>query len=289
VTYSDGVTASSVVKPGAAATFSQATEAHASGFVGSATIASTQPVAAAVMEVGAKILFAYSGFASGSTAPVMPLINYNNAGFITGAQIQNAGTLTTTVTVSYKASTGTDCTETQAIPAGKSKTFALYAFASGTPPAGITRTCVPGAKFIGAAKVTANSASQPLVAIVNQLGATAGEAYNAFDPTAATNVVVMPLIMDRNSGYYTGFSVVNVGGAATSVDCTFTSSSVTIHQASLAADSALVDIENGKIGNKYVGSAVCTAGTGGMIIGVVNESSTGTGLDNLLVYEAINN
>jgi hypothetical protein len=291
VTYSDGITASSVVKPGAAATFNQASEAHAAGFVGSATIASTQPVAAAVMEVGTSILFAFSGVPSGATSPVMPLINANNGGYITGAQIQNAGAQDTTVTVSYKASPGlgTDCTETQTIPAGKSKTFALYAFAAGTPPAGITRTCAPGVRFVGAGKVTTNSASQPLVAIVNQLGAKTGEAYNAFDPAAATSVVVMPLIMDRNSGYFTGFSVVNVGTAATSVNCTFTGSSVTVNSPSLAAGAALVDIQNGKIGNKYVGSAVCTAGSGGTIIGVVNESSTAAGVDNLLVYEGINN
>ena len=291
VTYSDGVTASSVVKPGAAATFNQASEAHAAGFVGSATIASTQPVAAAVMEVGTSILFAFSGVPSGATSPVMPLINANNGGYVTGVQIQNAGTLTTTVTVSYKGSTGldTDCTETQDIPAGKSKTFALWAFHYWPPPAGVTRTCTPGARFVGAAKVTANSASQPLVAIVNQLGATAGEAYNAFDPAAATNVVVMPLIMDRNSGYYTGFSIMNVGSTATSVNCTFDNSPVTVSSASLAPGEALVDIVNGKIASGYVGSAVCTADAGGSIIGVVNESSTASGRDNLLVYEGINN
>jgi hypothetical protein len=287
VTYSDGKTASATIKSGAAAKFDQTTEGHAAKWVGSATLTSNQPVVAAVMEVGTSILFAYSGFSGGATSPVMPLINANNSGYQTGAQLQNAGSAATTVTVSYKASTGTDCTETQTIPAGQSKTFALYAFA-GVAQTGMTTTCTK-AKFIGSAKVTANSASQPLVAIVNQLGSTQGEAYGSFDSAAATGTVVMPLIMDRNSGYFTGFSVVNVGPSATSVNCTFTSSSVTASTASLAPDAAFVHLQNGVIANGYVGSATCTAGSGGKIIGVVNELGSTAGADQLLVYEAINN
>lgn len=286
VNYSDGTSATATILQGAAATFDQAKESHASPFVGSATVTSDQPVVAAVMEVGTSILFAYSGFAStsASTSPVMPLINANNAGIQTGIQIQNTGTQSTQVTVSYTASAGggTNCTETQTIANGKSATFALLAFANGT-----NSTCTAKAKFVGSAKVTANSTSQPLVAIVNQLGPSYGEAYNAFDPNAASSGLVMPLIMDRNGGFFTGFSIMNVGGASTSVNCTFTSSNYTF-SATVGQNAAAVDLQNGKLAPGYVGSATCTGGTGSKIIGVVNEAGTAAGTDNLLVYEAVN-
>ena len=42
------------------------------------------------------------------------------------------------------------------------------------------------------------------------------------------------------------------------------------------------------LGAGYVGSAVCTASSGGEIIGVVNETLLGSGQDTFLVYEAFN-
>lgn len=284
VAYSDGTTVGPItIKPGAAYTFDQATETH-SAAVFSAVVTSDQNVAVTVMEESSSIMFAYSGFTSGSTNPVMPLVNANNAGFITGIQIQNTGNTDTDVTVTYTAaSAGSDCTETQTIPANSSATFALGAFSSGA-----NSTCTGGATFIGSAAVTANSAGNELTAIVNQLGPASGEAYGGFDPAVASDVVVMPLIMDRNSGYFTGFNVQNVGSAATTVDCTFTNSTYTV-SATLQPGEAMSEIQNGMIADGYVGSATCTAGSGGLILGVVNELGPSSTSDQLLVYEATNN
>ena len=222
-----------------------------------------------------------SAAVTAATNPVMPLINANNSGYITGVQIQNAGTQATNVTVTYTPSVaGTACTETQTIQPGASNTFTLAAFANGA-----NSNCAAGERFVGSAKVTANSASQPLAAIVNQLGTANGEAYNAFNPTTATSKVVMPLIMDRNSGFYTGFNVMNVGAGNTTVNCTFTGTAYTA-SATLAPDQALSDIQNNKIAASYVGSGTCTASGGGQIVGVVNE--LGASFDQLLVYEGSN-
>jgi len=287
VTYSDGVTAScNNLQPGAACTLNQATEPHASGWVGSAIITATQPLAVTVMEVGPTTLFSYSGFTGGSTDVVMPLINANNAGYVTGVQIMNLGSTDTQVTVSYTPSlAGTPCTETKTIQAGKSETFALYAFARSVPG----ENCADGAKFIGSARVTSNSANQPLVAIVNQLNASAnkGAAYEAFDPSTATSTVVMPLIMDRNSDYWTGFSVMNVSTTTTTVTCTFSGSSHT-ESAMLAPGQALTALQNGVIAPNYVGSATCTASGGGKIVGIVNELNSVLTGDAFLVYSAFN-
>lgn len=283
IDYSDGVVATATIPPGASRTFYQREEAHPFSGALSGMITSDQPVAAMVVQESTETIFAYTGFTAGSTHPVMPLINFNG-GFVTGAQIQNAGDTDTTVTVTYTpAIAGEGCTETQEIPAGQSRTFTLAAFSSGAHS-----TCLPGQRFVGAGQVTANSAGQPLVAIVNQLSMDgAGEAYGGFDPASATNRVVMPLIMDRNSGFFTGFNVMNVGATAAEVTCTFTGAGYTVSD-TLAPGSALTDLQAMKIGEGYVGSGVCTAGDGGQIVGVVNELSQAGG-DRFLVYEGINN
>jgi len=285
VNYSDGTTATANVQPGAAHTFNQAQETHTPK-VFSAVVDSDQPVAVTVIEENASVMFAYSGFPSGTTAPVMPLINANNAGYVTGLQVQNTGASESTVTVSYTASpvAGTDCTETQSIPAGQSKTYALYSFA-GVPLEGMTTTCTT-ARFVGSAKVTTNSANSPLTVIVNQLSAINGGAYNGF--AGGGEVVVMPLIMDRNSGYWTGFNIQNIGAAATTVSCSFTNSSVTVGPTTLQPGEALNALQNGALGDKYVGSATCTASAGSEIIGVVNEVGPAAAADQLLVYEGVN-
>jgi hypothetical protein len=284
VTYSDGVTANANIPQGSSHTFYQDDEAHPANGALSGVVTSDKPVVAVVVQENASTIFAYTGFTEGSTNPVLPLINANNSGFVTGAQIQNAGTQATEVVVTYTPSlVGTACTETQTIPAGQSKTFAFFAFANGADS-----TCTPGERFVGSARVSANSNNQPLGVIVNQLsGSTTGEAYGAFNPASATNRVVMPLIMDRNSGYFTGFNVLNVGTTATTVNCTFTNTGYTA-SAELQPGGALTDLQAEKIAAGYVGGATCTAGTGGQIVGVVNELS-GAGGDQFLVYEGINN
>jgi len=288
VTYSDAVTASCTnLQPGAACTLNQATEAHTSGWVGSAIVTAGQPVAVTVMEVGPTTLFTYDGFTGGSTDVAMPLINANNAGYITGVQIMNLGDITTSVTVSYTHSlAGTDCAETKTIPAGKSETFALNAFAKTVTG----ENCTDGAKFVGSARITGNSAGQNLVAIVNQLniGANKGAAYEGFDPLTATDSVVMPLIMDRNSNYWTGFSVANVGSAVTTVNCTFSGSITHTESATLNPGQAMTALQNGVIASGYVGSATCTAGAGGKIVGIVNELNSVLTGDAFLVYDAFN-
>ena len=284
VTYSDGTTVGPVtIEMGAAQTFDQSAETHTLA-VFSAVVTSDQPIVAAVIEENTKTMFAYSGFNAGSTAPVMPLINANNGGFVTGVQIQNAGGSSTDVTIDYTAVVGTDCSETQTIGAGASVTFALGAFSTGA-----NSDCVAGATFVGSAKVTGNTNGQDLVAIVNQLGGKKGEAYSGFDPASASDTVVLPLIMDRNGGYFTGFNIVNAGASNTDISCSFTGTGYTVSLINAAPGDALNDIQGGDIADGYVGAATCTA-TGGdaLILGVVNELGPGN-KDVFLVYNGINN
>ncbi len=285
VAYSDGTFAAPVIiAPGAAYTYDQTLEPHTKA-VFSGMVTSDQPVAVAVIQESADVMLAYTGFTAGSPDPVMPLINIGGgAGIITGVQIQNTGNTATEVTVNYLAIIGTDCTETQVIPAHASATFALYAFWDTKNG----ENCVEYSNFIGSAKVTANSTGQNLVAIINQLNpGHYGETFSGFDPALATDTLVMPLIMDRNSGYFTGFNVQNVGTSTTTVLCTYTDSTHT-DSATLDPGEAMNALQLNKLGDGYVGSATCTASNGGAIVGVVNELGPSSTADQLLVYEAIN-
>jgi hypothetical protein len=284
VAYSDGASAGPVsIEPGASQTFIQTAETHSQA-VFSGVITSDQPVAASVIEESSAVMFAYSGFNAGSTNPVMPLVNANNSGYVTGIQIQNGDAAQdSVVTVSYTPSlAGTACTETQTVPANSSATFALFAFNNGA-----NSTCAGGAMFVGSAQVTSNSNNVELVAIANQLLPNVnGEAYSGFDPAAANDTSVMPLIMDRNSGYFTGFNVQNVGSSSTDVTCTFSGGVSYTVNATLAAGEATTALQNGQVADGYVGSGTCTS-TGEPILAIVNELGPSGTADQLLVYNGI--
>lgn len=281
VTYTAGshgydASQTATIKPGAAHTFDQATFATLGDkFVGSAKVTSNRPIVATCNQVGPTTLLAYDGFADGSLYPSMPLVNCNNAGYITGVQIMNIGTAATNVTVSYTASlAGTDTTETINIAAGGSETFALFKFTD---------------KFVGSAAVTGNSASQKLVVVVNQLnsGANKGAAYGGFDPAMATDKVSAPLAMAHNGGYYTAVTVQNVGTSSTTATITYSDSTATESKTLVAGESWPID-QNTHFGSTYVGSATVTASAGGKIIAMVNELNNAATGDAFLVYEAFN-
>jgi hypothetical protein len=301
IAYSSGLNVNDVViKPGAAKTFYQAQENHAIA-VFSAIITSDQPIVAAVIEENASQMLAYTGFTGGSTNPVMPLINTNNIGIETGIQILNFGNASTDVTITYTPAAGpnngTQCTETQTIPSKQSRTFALHVFAPGESNAWDTASnCADGVRFVGAAKVTTNSANTELTAIVNQ-SSKAGNAtvmagsYGAFDAGAATGKVVLPLILDRRGGaflFWTGFNIMNVGTQATTVTCSFTGTGFT-QQATLQPNGVMNALQNNNIANNYFGSGTCTTNPDTPIVGVVNElSQTNPASERLLVYEGAN-
>ena len=290
ITYSNGATQTAQIQPGSSTQFDQSNNASLpAGFNGSAVVTSDQDVAVAVVQAGPTTLLSYNGFATTSTTPVFPLINANNSGFITGISLQNAGTVATDVTVSYThSSAGTDCTETQTIQPKGTAFFALNSFASSV--AG--ENCANGATFVGSGKVTTNSASQPLVGIVNQLNSRTnkGGSYNGANPAEATSTVVLPIIQDRFFSYFTGFSITNVGDVATPITCNFSGSSATQSVASLAPGATFTAVQQGAIAANYNGSGTCTASAAGAkIVGVLNQVNPGAATDAFFVSNGINN
>lgn len=303
ISYSDGSSASiGNLVPGQSEVVKQAEESH-SQEVFSATInAASSAIAVTVVEEG-NTLFSYDGFGTGSINPIMPLINQNNYGYFTGVQIQNTGASETVVTVAYTPSVaGTACIETRTIPADGSTTFSQFVFyqsQSETDP-NFNTDCVMGQTFIGSAQVRDNSASTPLVSVVNQLqiADNKGGAYGAFDPAAGQQKIIYPLIMDRNYGYFTSWSIVNVGtepiaagalacnvtgtGSAGAVDIDITNDAEIPSNGSWTLDHLNV------IANGFVGGATCVGPEGAKLIGTSNQlgiGSTWNGKDTLLVSE----
>lgn len=254
-----------------------------SGYVGAATLTSTQDIVATVMQstVGSNQLLAYNGFTSASTNPVMPLVSSNLYFSGTGIQVQNTGSSSTEITLTYTPSAGYPgnvCTETKTIAIGDSETFGFPQLPAACGASGTGVTDLVNGGFIGSAKVTTNTTSQPLVAIVNQVNRNTAEgaAYNGVNPSEATANVSLPLIMDRNYNIFTGISIANVGTLTTTVNCTFTGTSYIVG-AELDPGEALTDVQLNKIASGYVGAATCIA-TGGdaKIAGIVNEVTAGT-------------
>lgn len=284
------------IAPGAAAKFDQASNTCLpNDHVGAATITSNEPVVATLLETTRDNsgLFAYNGFTSSSAEVSVPLVQFNNVGFHSGIQIQNVGAASTEVTVTYAPAggLGTACTETGTVAAGSSGTFGLFAFSlnGGTN----TDNCTFGQRFVGAATVT-SSPSQPLVAIINQTNfSNFASAYGGFNPASATDSLAMPLLMDRNFGYYTGFNLLNAGDATTTVTCTYSTATNggTIANGSytLAAGEAVNQLQLNQASQAtYVGGGTCTSSNGEPIIAVVNELGVGTTVDLLFTYEAVN-
>jgi hypothetical protein len=297
INYQGGCTEAATIQPNSSQTFDQKTSSCLpSGHVGTATITSTQPVAAVVMRIadGTSSLLAYNGVASANTKPVMPLVISNYYNFGTGIWIQNTGASATNVTLSYTPSAGfpgAACTETHTIAANSSAAFSVpqLPLACGTAGEGVN------GGFLGSAAVTTNSASMPLAAIVELTarGTAAAAAYNAVNSSNATNKVSLPLAMDRLGVFFTAFTVANVGISTTNVACTFSGAGAPPNVATthVAAGASLIVVQLNAGTAGYVGSVACTA-TGGdqKIAAIAIEASTAATVtqDLLLVYEGFN-
>jgi hypothetical protein len=239
------------------------------------------------MQVGEtyKNMMGYNGFAGGSLNVSMPLVMANNSGYYTGFQVQNVGTGTATVNVQYGGNIAgpfAPSPESATLAPNQSQTF-LQAGGQWTQ------------KYVGSATI---SSTQDVVAIVNQVsqGAIAlGTAYNGFDPASATNKVSGPLIMANNSGYFTGFQVMNVGVSSASVTCTYGPNTAggfapAPEMTTIGPGNSYNSIQSGGAwgSNKYVGSVVCEAAAGAKIVMIVNQINPTAAGDQFMTYGGFN-
>lgn len=220
----------------------------------------------------------YNGFNVGSPSVNLPLIMEANNGNRTGTSCQNLGPSVATITMTYTPSAG--------YPARAPDVYA------DVPVNGIAVKVMSdtGTKWIGGATVTINNGSN-IVCVVNQTRPIRKNSnlYEGFKPAAATDQVVLPLIMSKNgttTKTFTAFSVASADGSNISVTCDWKPSPgfPDITNTTLSGAPVLVFSQQSGFSPadaRWIGSAVCTENTGKGIFAVVNQSREGLPLDYL--------
>lgn len=144
-------------------------------YVGSAVVTSNQPIVVIVNQISSQFGTAYEGISSAgaTTRASLPLLMANNGGFFTAVQCRNAGTASTTATMTFTpnavaGSTLTPEADTATLAAGESVTW-------------FQATKIPTERYVGGATVTTSPASN-VVCIVNQIApANAGDAFLTYN------------------------------------------------------------------------------------------------------------
>jgi hypothetical protein len=244
-----------------------------SGFAGTATITSSQPLGAIVNETGPGGQFSsYDAVPSGSTLLNAP-VALNNAfgGYYTGMGIQNTSASAGTVSVTYYDTSGT----------ATAKSFNI----AGNGSLGVYQGSATDGPVAGAYTAVIQS-SLPLAAIVNEVAPSSTSAkqstsYNTFSSGSAT--LHLPLVENAGADpWNTGEGIMNTGAASTMVTVTYydaaTGAAVGTAQTQTLVPHAFWGLYQ-PTGGLPIGTratAVVTTSTGGQVAVICNESSPTT-------------
>lgn len=219
----------------------------------SAKISGTGDVAAIVNIYGKgpyeNQLYSYNPFASGSTTAYAPVIMDDYYGYNTALVIQNMGSSSANVTITY--SDGTVKTSTIAPGAADSR----Y-----TPGEGLTTN------FTGA-KVTSD---QPIVLLVNEsTDKNRAASYTGF--AEGSTSVQAPIVMRRYYKYNTSVTCQNIGTSATTMSISYGGISGSTTSASVPVNGTALFYQPSDplLSDGFIGSATVTASQ--PIVCVVNE------------------
>jgi hypothetical protein len=301
-TYPTVLDITDTIQPGAAKTYDLSTLSQFSGiakWVGSATVSVADPANDSIAGVATTVnqrypsayqLYTYNAFTKGSTTVVLPLIQENNNGNRTSVNCQNISSSTsTTVTVTYIPETGYGPKPAEA--------------KTNVPPNGVAvflQDYRGMTKWVGSARVTSDPAV-PLVCVVNQQRPDygTGSAYEGFDPAAATDTVVLPLIQSRNGSaatgwVYTSINLATADGNPHEITCDFKPAPGFADPPSITKTGAsVVFLQNDVYGTgaKFIGGAVCKTSDGAGLFAIVNQSRQNTPVfprDTLATYDGFN-
>jgi len=144
-------------------------------FVGSGVFTATGPIALTVQEISTpkQTGMGYNGFSTGTTRVSVPLVFKDaNQGWDTGVQVQNLGSVPTSISIAFFGQVGgLLASESNVVQPGDSVTF--YQPANAQLPSGL----------VGSATVTSDG--QPIVAIINEVnylrGGDAAMAYEGIN------------------------------------------------------------------------------------------------------------
>lgn len=232
----------------------------------------------------AQQLYSYNPFSSGALTFYAPLIMNNYWGYNTALTVQNVGTSTARVRITYS----TGLVRTVDIPMNSS----YEKYSPLEIPAGNTLRNVKIESITGGPVTTA----QPIVAFVNQSNATnRASSYTAF-ATGSTKLY-LPVVYKLFYRYNTSVTCQNVGGAATTMTITYKGPGVgaPTTSPSIPAGGAhefyqLTDPSLGSVPLNWKGSAVVSASQ--PIVCVVNENQNlvpeiNQSKDMLYTYEGV--
>jgi hypothetical protein len=229
--------------------------------------------------VAANQLYTYDPLATGSTTLYAPLIMNNYYSNNTALTVQNIGSASTDVRVTY--STGLQSTQTVA----PSSSALFYTPGSGLPAGNMNNVGIYSAKI-------ESLGGQPIVALVNQ-----SNPYNRAASTTAfsggTTTVGAPIVLKRYYNFNTSVTCQNIGSAATNMTITYNNGASSTQNSIPANGTALFYQPNESgLPNGFNGSATITS-SGQPIVCVVNQdqnegSFATTNFDMLDAYEGYN-
>jgi len=265
----------------------------AAGFDGSVVVSSSEPIAV-ISNVVVKTTRAgygsYVGFTQGASTIFFPIIMKGNGNNTTTFNVQNTGSTEAQITITFTGEPGKGYTaitpKVDTLAVGAAGTYNLNNL---TEFSGVT-------KWVGSATVTVtDTANDSVAGVANTINYANGAAYqlatyNAF--TGGSTTVVMPLVMESNSGYRTSLNCQNIDQTTTAdITVTYTpETGINPKANSLAEDVAPNGVavfllaESGT--SKFVGSATATSNPAVPLVCIVNE--TGGALGQISAYEGFN-
>jgi len=261
----------SITNPGQAVNFNY-NEFTLSGSIYSAKITATGGHVAAVANVwnanGER--YSYTPFSSGATTAYAPVLMNYYYGFYTALTVQNLGSSSTDVRVTY--SNGTVSTKT--VAANSSQLW-------------YTPNEIPTNGWLGSAKVE-SLGGQPIVVLVNERGTTDGRAASYTGFPSGSKTVNAPIVLKSYYGYSTSITCQNVGSNAASINVSY-SNGATDSKPNVAVNGTALFYQPNlaTLPNNFNGSAIITSAED--IVCVVNENqvSNPAAQDWLLTYGGI--
>ncbi len=222
-------------------------------------------------------LYSYNPVTSGALKMYAPVIMNNYYGYNTSLTVQNNGSATTHVTVSY----GTG--QTWAGDVGASSSVALYTPASGIPSGTLTSAVIES--------TDAGSGAQPIVALVNESN-NYNRAASYIGFSSGSTEVRAPIVMRRYYDYNTSITCQNVGTSSTTMTIQYggVAGSTVSPSIGIGGTHLFYQPNDPLLSDGFLGSATITAGE--PIVCVVNEDQNEgalatTSMDQLYAYEGI--
>ena len=231
-------------------------------FNGSVVVSSDQEIAAIVNQNTndgsntAGYNGSYTGFSTGSTTFVIPIVLSSFYTYHTEISVQNAGDSPVNVTVDYVDTACTDDTASN--------------LAVGTAVRFNNETSCGGVFVNTSATITADG---PVVAIVNQITESNNQeqTYNGFAPADGNDVLYGPIMLKGYYGFNSAFQVQNVSGAPMDITATYSDGEVETVTGVPDGASATFIQQNENHADGWTGSVQVTNSTGGAMVGIVNQ------------------